>query len=410
MFKNLTLGLVLTCCLFSCKKEEINTSPYNEDEGKQVLEDNAIELVTAIDNFRNDPALLEVENFLETLESYLTEEYEEEEDINVELDQAFLMSQVKTNLAYIDKIKNINNDILSAEYPIGAFETAEEEPLNDLQEEYNESVGIYTWNEETNEFDITENPAGTIIVNMTLEGETTSFTISNFSSVEHTEIDEAFPTSVNTILKIGANTLMEMEHTMELSENQLIPTSIAQSVSFGSLSYEMNMETSDEQITSSESLEIDGVNILSYSATLNGTFEEATTVSNSDEEVGISILDTASSTFSIGKTTISFEGELPSETEIDNAENNQALESLLNNSVDVTISSGGREIADAEFEIIEETNTDEFGTYTDVYPNLILNFDDGTSADIEAYTEVGFDDLMDRINQLVETYGFSSEE
>lgn len=406
MKKLLRLLLLTFLSIASCSKDDNSEKALNQEDGKQQLEDNSIAVLNKIEEFRDDSALQEIEEFLEFL---ITEnDYDLEEGNNSEV-----FKRVKSTLLLSTELKE--NNISSIKYPSTLLKTISASSTTELEADFNDIVGTHTW--ENDEFNFIEGNDGKVIVAVTQNNKTATLTISNFSAYEHTSGEEA-PKSMIVELKIDGTKIMGMDYNATIDANDYLPTNITASMSLGTLSYDMLVQNNNTNASITETLTIGDTKIIGLNLNVNGDFTDLNTFPENlekGEDLDFSLmLNTVDATFSLGNTDVIFNAknfdEFTEEVGEDFDED-KGIE-LLNDNFDVTIKSGNTKIADGEFYLETSTYTDYYynnGNYIEEEieeetPAIRLLFSDGSKSTLEAYFEVGFEDVLNNAEDVLDSY------
>ncbi|NIJ43872.1 hypothetical protein FHR24_000311 [Wenyingzhuangia heitensis] len=391
------LGLLLLCIslLTSCSKSSKKDNALSEDQGKQSLEDNSIAVLNKFEEFRNDSALQEIEEFLEFL---TTEENTKNKEI---------LKKVKNTLYISTQVKQ--NKISTVNYPSTLFAAISAPSQTELEKEFNESVGTHTWNSNSDDFDFSESNDGKINFSVTQNNKTAVLTISNFSAYEHASGEEA-PKSIKVELKVNNNKIMGIDYSATIADNEYIPTKVSSSLSLGVLSYNAVVTNNNTDGSVNQSLNIGNTKVLGLDLSGKGNYAEINNSGESNKTIDL-LLNSANATLYVGEISLSVDAKISDKLneEIKTVENEV---SILNETFDITIKSGKNKIADGEFYIGTYSQMEYYYTGNGYVseeveyetPDVRLVFKDGSKSTLEAYFEFGFEDMMDTADNTLNAY------
>ncbi len=340
------------------KKEE-ELTPLTVEEGKQKLEDNSIEILSIVDDFRNDTALLEVEEFLKYLDErqkeeeivYIDDTYENDDDENY--NDNVIYTKIKSSLQIATEVKK--GKINAVKYPKTFLRNLTSENETDLEQDFNELVGTHTWNEKKNEFDFVEGNNNNIVFSVNQNNKTAVLTISNFSAYTHATGEEA-PKSIAMNLKVGGTTIMSATYDATINTADYLPTKITAKMSLGGLSFDAAVDNDNRTGKITKSLKIDDSQIMSITMNHNGDLSEINATGDSTKEYN-DILNSLNTTVTLGNATVEIVNKIPENVTDVDFEDLDKLINLLNTSTDVTLSVDDVKVANGEFyknEYIEE--------------------------------------------------------
>jgi hypothetical protein len=377
---------------FSCKKdnEEENNqkTALKVEEGKEQLEDNAINILNKIESFKGDKALNEIIDLAEFLTSVPNE------DKNTTFNKTALKAIL--NIAESNKKGIIN------------FNTKQSLALIDekhLLEDFNEEKGIYEWNNDTETFDKIGN-SDDIIYNITYNnGKKAIFSFTDFNTTLSN--DEELPTLAKANLKIDNLTVFNQVFTASFSDDNTIPKSIENTITIGDFSFKTSHNNSDNSIVT-QSVEIKIIDdvLMSFENKVKGNF--------SDEEADVdSLLDNVSMTLKFLDATLVITAK---DTGVDFEKEYTIDETivLLNSNTSAELSVNDKSVAKSEFYKDKDTylswvynsstNRYEEKEITEDIVNVRFLFDDGTTADFDTYFDGSFTKINDKLDAVFEAY------
>lgn len=351
------MGLVTTS---SCKNDDDVSSEkpiiLTPSEGKQALENNSIEVLNKVNEFRNDTALKDVEEFLnyfndheeDTIEpiyntndshEYKKEDHDHDEDHENEV----ILKSVLSTMSIVSEVKN--NRLSATKLPNAVIKNITATQKTDLEIEFDEAEGTHTWNEQKDEFEYVGDNSGKIVYNVTQNGKTAVLTISNFTAYTHASGEDA-PKSIKAELTIGNTKVMGVDYTATIATNEYLPSNVSTSISLGALSYTGNLTNNNTTGSISQSLAIGDTKILGLDINNKGSYTDINTTGDSNKEINL-LLNSADATISLGKTTIKLNAKAPAT--VQNKYTVDEEVELLNNMMDISITSGIDKVANGEF-------------------------------------------------------------
>ncbi|GAA3658157.1 hypothetical protein [Flavivirga jejuensis] len=388
------LSLILASNI-SCKSDDDVSSgitgSLTVEEGKEQLENNSIELLNKIEDFKNDDALNEIIELAEYINGSTTTKSSGFKEI------AF------NTINNVSSMKTENTDIVLFNAKQSTAIIAE----NSLVDDFNEETGVYEWNATTEEFDKT-GESDDIIYNISYNDKVAVFSFTDFNTtIAGGDDTEELPTLIKANLKINTTTVFSQDFTASFQDDQLIPLSINNITTIGGFvfttSYSNNNNTS---ITQSFEFKIGDTVITSYNFTTNGDFNnENANIDDIIDNVAISFqfLD-AKLTITATDDNFNTDSELSIDEQI----------ALLNSNIIGELSIDTKSIAKTEFYKDEETQTSyvynpdtQSGEYVEITEDIInirFLFEDGTSNDFDTYIEGSFTELEDKFDAVFEAY------
>jgi len=428
---------IISCVLllFSCTTEDKDIStnaPYPTEAGKQALEDNGIAMLTKIDDFKDDLALKDIEGFIQ----YLIIDDEEEGKKTSGFSN-------KINKTFINVMDVKQGSISPIEYASRQTKIIIEE--EGLMEEYNDLVGNYTWNDANEEWnEPTVNPDGDILFTVTNEDNKTAILkISNFSTIIH-ESDEEVPTSLNISLKVDGSEIFSHSFSANFTEGENAPNTMSNAIKLGALSFNSSMNNDNSEVELATSLKLGDATIIGATIGAQGEFTELNQTGDSEDSPE-DVLKSANVRFTMLNASISVTGTSPKVIN-ENGDIDYQI-GLMNENIKTTLTIGDKKIADGEFYKINRTYTDyqyhydpkyvvysndtsievtSFNSLADLKASIYYTsnnyyfieynyweeeieeeevdlrfvFADGTKSDMETYFELGFEDIIDKLEEV----------
>ena len=372
--KKLPLLLVSITFLISCGKEDPNqdTTPYGPEAGKQALEDNMISALNDIDAFRNDPAMLEIEEFAKFM----------------------LENEPASKSGKKIVSKSIGNVLSFKTADLQTFSKAQlaavNQPEKNLQADFDDKAGTWTWNTATGEFEQSKNSSDKIIYKVTQNNKNAVLTISNFSVLTHPS-GEQIPTSVNAVLTVDGSTIFSQVFSASFPAGKYIPQSVSNTTTLGGLTFTTNASNnaSNTETNISTAILLNGNTLIGATVKATGSYAEIDNTGDTNNEIN-TLVNTISASYTMLNATISMEATSPTNA-IGDLSIDEAI-ALANENLKVTLSVNNKKIADGEFYKQSELEDDRL--------NLKFVFEDGSKSTIEAYFDAGFDQLQTKADDL----------
>lgn len=293
------------------------------------------------------------------------------------------------------------------------------------QEAFDDFEGVFTYNATENTWTHTATNDGKIVFKFPSTKESTSndaqFAIYGYASVQVQNTAAEYTGDVPTALKadLTVNGTKEIEYNFSASyKSNGEPTSVLSTFTIGAFKFAVEAKNTTSEITVDYSLKNGDKNMLSLGAGATGNFN-SDNIENSNK-VG-SVLTNSSAYFQIMN--IKFAGEVNVKG-IDDAgawDGNLAIEEEANawnaNAKLVAFyADSKKKIADTEFYGTERTESDTYcwdsngdgieddcDTWTETYQSVDIRliFADGSKADLQTYTDVGFEDITTEIEAFI---------
>ncbi len=371
--KKTLLIAVMALSVLSCKNDDdsiqektvkpVEPIILSVEDGKQKLEDNSIEVLNKVKNFRNDTALKEIEEFFDFLTTEKAGNIVENTEETISENNAVLQV-VKNTLFITTQIKN--NNLSPVKAPSVLIKSITTPSKTELEIDFDELVGTHTWNAQKEDFDFVASNDNKIIYTAIQNNKTAIFTITNFTAYKHASGEEA-PKSIKAELKVNGSTIMNVDYSATIADNEHIPTNVNASVSIGALSYNAKLTNNNTEGSISQSLAIGDFKILGLDINGQGDYADINTTGNSKKSINL-LVNSANVAFSIGNIKIDLNGTSPKEVKDSYSTDEEVA--LLNDILDVTIKSGDTKIAEGEF--YKKTELKDIYDYNEV-PKFVVN-------------------------------------
>jgi hypothetical protein len=433
--------------LFSCKKDKIQGekfSPMSIEENKAIIEDAGIEFVQSLNRMKSIETVGVIVNLSEILSSSVYDKKSLSHDSKV-----FSTLETFTSVAQGDKKIN---DLYSS--MISSAELSDD-PAS-IQEFWNESVGTYNWNSNTNDWDIQY--GGTkIIVKFPSKEESNindaTLTISDYKGVIISnplddEYEGDLPVSLKADLKVGTKTLVTM--TFGASYNsEGIPNSVASDLTIEGYKFEIDISNTSKRVSVNYKFSENGKTIIQLGASGDGLFTEknindnTNTVQYSDtfgywdwnynpatgqyeqqwveytyewEDVQVDfeeILNSASAHFQLYN--IALRGDINVKGLVDEIKliekdydadliNDKTMADKIAVQINKHLNlrlvnvTNNEILAKAEAYVVKDIGYN----WDDYYIKMRLKFGDGSVIDLDTYFEDGFNDFIDELNRFID--------
>lgn len=383
--------------LSSCKsneEEETETSTtLTIEEGKKELEDNTLELLDKVENFKNNNALNEIVELAEYLSSESA------------LKSGSFQKKTLNTLSNISDIKTSNNEFLI----FNAKQATTIISDSSLIDDFNDEKGIYNWNTETEEFDKTGD-SDDIIYNVVYNnGKTAVFSFTDFSTTyAGSDNDEELPTLVKANLKINGNIVFSQDFSATFQNGQLLPEKINNKTTVGDFSFTTTHKNSNNATIQQDfEFKLNNDVIMGFNLSTKGNFSN-----DLDGDVE-DVLDNMSMSFQFLDATLSMNAkddgfdsdkELSIDEQID----------LLNSNMNAELSINNKSIAKSLFYKDVDTYTDYNYNYntqqweevevSEDIVNVKFLFEDDTTSDFDTYFDGSFTSLEDKFETVFEAY------
>lgn len=381
------LSLTLSCSSDSDKEGSTNNDPLSVEAGKEELEENSISLLNEIEDFKDNDDLAEIIELAEFLSA-------EDESTNI----------AKSTINNIASLKSKNQDIVTFNAK-QAIAIVAETPAAD---EFEESKGVYTWNNTTEEFDKTED-SDAIIYNINYNNKIAVFSVTNFStSLAGESNDKELPTAAKANLKINNKIVFSQEYNATLQSGQLIPAKIENTTRIADFYFTTTYANSNNKsITQSFDFKIKDEIITAYQYTAKGNFN------NENADALEDIIDNITVSFQFLDANLTLDAN---DADLNSNEDLTVDEqvTLLNSNTNAVLSINNREIATSQFYKDKDTYLDyTYNQTTNDYEEVevsedIVNarflFNDGTTNDFETYIDGSFTSIENKFEAVFDAY------
>ena len=388
-----SLFMNLTSCKSNEEEETETSTTLTIEQGKNELEDNTLELLDKVENFKNNSALNEIIELAE----YLSTESA--------LKSSSFQKKTLNTLSNISEIKTSSNNFLIFNAKQATTILSESSLIDD----FNDEKGIYDWNPETEEFDKTGD-SDDIIYNIAYNnGKTAVFSFTDFNTTYvGSDNDEELPTLAKANLKINNNTVFSQDFSATFQNGQLIPKKIDNKTTIGDFSF-VTSHTNSNNSTIQQNFEFKLSNdvIMGFNLSTKGNFSN-----DLDGDVE-DVLDNMTMSFQFLNATLSMSAKddgFDSDKELSIDEQI----SLLNSNMTAELSINNKSIAKSIFykdqdiytNYMYNSNTqqwEEVEVSEDIV-NVKFLFEDGTTSDFDTYFDGSFTSLEDKFETVFEAY------
>ena len=398
-------ALLLSLSQISCNsdKEEAKLEPTTVEEGKSLIENSAIDLLSEVDNFKNDEALNKLYELAKEMDSKSSGKKQSSFLFNSFLNDVVLIKEGKIELTSLSKKHTLAN--------------IKVEESDSFQDEYNEAKGIYKWSDSEEDF-VKTGESGNIIfiVDYSVDNKDkqAKLVASNFSS-KYLNSEIQVVNSLNVVFTIDGKELMTYSFSSEF--DRYLPKSIISEYKLGGLSFtETFSNSSNKELKNETNISINGKSLINFSGSVTGDFSGLNSQGEDyelDENDDVPI-DKSSMTLTILDVKIAgdvdgkkLEDELRSLS--DDASDEDVVK-VINANSSIIVSNGNKEIAKVEFFVstYEETYYDYYSgeEYTETYEEVDARFvfNDDSTADFETYFGENFSSVEDKLNTVIENY------
>lgn len=405
-------GLVAsTVLLSSCSKDDENEnikpeveiptefSELTVEQNKQKLEDNGIQLVNNLTELKNAPGIKTTISFNHFLSNASLPE-----DGRVASNKA-----VKT-MSLLSKFglgKAKASDVLSG------FRAKEDEEPGTPQEFFDELKGTYSYDAANEEWDFEGGGDKIVFKFPSTENGTTNnaeFAIYGLTTVQiknnAAEYEGDLPTGLKADLTVSGTKQIEYSFTASYKSNGE-PTNVKTSLTIGAFKFAFEAVNNTSEVSADYALTKNSTNLISFGAGADGNFNSDNI---GDSEGPGDVVNKASAYFQIMN--IKFAGEVNAKSldaALESAATIEAEATAYNQHVTFVVfyADSKKKIADTEFYGFETEECYDWGggeqyCYTDEIIDVRLIFADGSKADLENYTEVGFEDLQNELEAFIE--------
>lgn len=429
MIKNilrLCTPIAIAVIIASCGKDEVKKQASNEPEfptqfSELTTEQNKMKLQeNGIDFINNLTALKQTEGIqlAIVLSSHLD---------GSTLPENFSGGRVGETAPFnlIKSLSQLGKGSTSGERALSGMRTSVVE-FESFQQYYNDVKGVYTYNKASKSWAFAQQGNSIVFKFPSTKTSSTNnaeFTIYGYEGVTinselGNDYNGDYPKALKADLAIGGS--KKMEFTFGATYNTGgDPASVSVSIKLGDFLMSLEALNTVTEAKSDYVITRSGANILSFGVRATGTLS-----SNGAETNGVSTVTKATAYFQVMNIKVSGEinpGDL--DNDFDMATNiNQKADAWNNNTKFVAYyADSKKKIADVEFygttkqenyygcdydyidgEYIETNCRDDYYTYIDEAVEVRLIFADGSKADLETYTAVGFSTLETKYDEFIE--------
>ncbi len=373
------------------------TGTLNTEEGKQELENNSINLLNKVEEFKGDNALAEI---IELAEFLTSNNSGSSKELN-----SFELTAINsvTNVAAF-KSTNLVTAVSVQNQTIEDNET--------LASQFEEITGIYTYNPANDEFEKTADSKDAIY-NIAYNGKNAVFSFTEFNSTKAKNNTEV-PTRSVSNLKINGTTVFSQDYTASIEEGSTKPNNFNSTLNIGEFNFTTSfINDNNTKAIQSFDFKIGDTVILGYNFITNGNFNELEKEDTSIEKVvnnaSLSLQFLNATLFTSAKNdNFTPKSELTVDEEV----------ALLNSNINSELSIDGKSIAKMEFYKDQDkyekpvftpsTPTSEgvfeSVTVTEDIVNARFKFADGTSSDFDTYVDNSFNDTESKFETVLDAF------
>jgi hypothetical protein len=386
-------------------------SKLTDEQNKENLEDNGIELVNAMTSMKNTAGVKSAISFASFLDkAAIPANSRNAIGANKVISMMRLLSRF--GLGKADGSEVLKSLRKKANEP----ETA--------QELFDKYAGTYAYNSSTTEWDYTEAINKIEFKFPSTETGTTNnatFAIYGYASVQvsnaEAEYEGDLPTALKADLTVSGTKQMEYDFTASYKANGE-PTAVATSLTIDAFKLSFDMVNTTAEVAVNYSLTQNGDNLLSLGAGASGNFTTEGT-----EEAG-DVVNSASAYFQI--VDIRFAGKVDAtalsealgaiDRNVEGYSEDEAAAYNAHTEFVAFYAADNTKIADLEFYSTDRTDSYTYcyydfateqeicETYNNIYEavDVRLKFSDGTPVDLETYTNEGFATLETELKELID--------
>jgi hypothetical protein len=363
-------------------------SDLSPEQNKANLEEDGVALINELEALKDSPGI----NTTESLDHFIS-----------------IAGVPEGGRAATDN-KAMKMMLLLAKFGVGKAKAVEvlkgfrtkEEPVTP-KEMFDALAGIYTYNKNTLTWEYASGVTGRIVFKFpsteTGTDNNAELAIYDFTSKaienEAAEYQGDFPTSLKADLSVNSTKQIQFSWTASYN-NSGEPTSIVTSLTIGTFKLAYELLNTTTEIAIGYSLTKNGTNIVSWGAGAKGQFS-SDAVSNSEGPSDVATFSNAY--FQIMNTKFAGEvkiKELEDALETANTLDAQATAYNANMTFVVFYADSKKKIADTEFYVVPESDLEN------EHIDIRLIFADDSRADLEHYTETGFEGLAEEFSNFQE--------
>jgi len=402
------IALIISLAQVSCNppKEDAKLEPTTIEEGKALIENSAIDLLSEVDDFKNDDAINELYDLAKEMNSKSSGKKQSTFLFNSSLNDVVLIKEGKMDLTSLSKNHTLANINLN--------------DSDDFQDKYNEAKGIYEWSDVEEDFVKTKSSENIIfIVDYSIEGKNKQAQLiaSNFSS-EYLNSKIQVVNSLNVVFTIDGKELMSYSFSSEF--DRYLPKSIISEYKLGTLSFtETFNNLSNKELKNETDISINGKSLINYSGSVTGDFNELNT-QGEDYKVKEGNIPVDKSSMELTIFEVKIAGDIDYKSlnegikELSDDSKKEDLVELLNNNTSIVVSSGNKEIAKAVFFVgiseyvdwVWDNDKQEYKevTITEEEVDIHFVFSDDSKVDFETYFGENFSKVEEKLNSVIKNY------
>ncbi|MFA6580850.1 MAG: hypothetical protein WCS79_03520 [Paludibacter sp.] len=285
--------------------------------------------------------------------------------------------------------------------------------------------GEWNWNSTYGEFTLAKNLTNTAIFHFPSDSTSTSndatltiIYVESTIAAPDTDPVEYMPSSISVVLKVG--TTEALKATFSGSYNaDATPTKLSQTLTIDKYSWSADLSNDKKNVSATYEFKYDTETLLKYQLGAAGNFSES--VLNDSTSRPQDIVTSGSMYFQVFNIAMlggfkdfkAFGDEMDVIDGQKNSDKDRVTKQVaaINKYLKMYayFVKENQKFADIEFYVVEKTETDysnynfntgQYGTmtYYDIQPRLVLS--DGSKQDMETFVNTGFEDLINRLNEL----------
>lgn len=384
-------------------------SPESVEQNKAKLEQNGIDLVNNLTEFKNSPGIKTAISF-----SYFLSEASLPEGGRLSSS-----SQVVKLMQLVGRYGEGKASISDVVKGARAKEDDEQTP----QEIFNENKGTYTYSKATNQWTFEGGGDRVIFKFPSVKTSATNdaeFAIYGFQSTqvtnEYAEYTGDLPTALKADLTVGGAKQIEYNFSGSYKSNG-DPTAVSTSLTIGKFKLSFDAKNQTSEVSVNYGLTKDNNNLISFGAGAKGNFSS----DNIGDDTNAGDIITESAAY-FQLLNIRIAGEISVKSlqqalDVATTIDQEATAWNNNSTLVVFYADSKKKIADTEF--YGSTTTEEYsycyddngdgiedGCETEIHTDDIIEirlvFVDGSKSDLATYTEVGFEDVEDKIEEFID--------
>jgi len=417
---SLLFGVLL---ISSCSDDDKEVKPANEyeiptefselttEQSKAKLEENGLLLVNNMNQLKGSAGIKTAVSFSHFLS--LSDLPATESGRKVTSIQPLDLLQ---SLAQFGRGKNSASEVLSG------FRMKETDPQT-AQELFDSQVGVFAFNSTDETWTFTAADNGKIVFQFpSTEAGTANnaeFVIYGYTSVQIQNTEAEYTGDLPTALKadLTVNGTKQISYSFIASyKNNGEPTAVETSLAINPFTFKFELTNNSSEVSAEYSLTNGNQHLISFGFGGNGNFSSSNI--NGSGDAG-SVLEKASAYFQIVNIRFAGEADVKSIDALlaDDATAEEEAEAYNAHSTFVVFyADSKKKIADTEFYGVTESETycwqtdingdgileEECYTYTDEIIDIRLIFADGSKADLDTYTDVGFEEVRTELEKFAD--------